>query len=118
MAWTPAITIPSPLPPQKSQGREPRGLTLEPSQPPAELADGFQARALRRDQAGVPLNRDPALRPHRIHHHRRPRLGRHVAKLDPVYIELERALIVDRVHDWSDLRPPRWADRGKASDPL
>src|ERR1700687_2423350 len=86
--------------------------------PPAELANGSTPRPAGRAQPSASLESNPALRPHRVHHDRRPRLRREVAQLYTVDVELERALIVDRIHHRRDMRPSRRADRGEAPDSL
>src|ERR1700674_3368645 len=80
------------------------------SQTPGELVLRAEPRALGTDQLNAPLHRDPALRSHRVDHHRRPRIRRQVPQLDPVHVEVKCAIVLHRVHHRHHVRPTRGAD--------
>src|SRR5579864_8192635 len=88
------------------------------SQTPVELAHRGEPCALWSDQFDATLDRQPAARPHGVHDHRRTRLATQVAKLDPVDVEIERAVVVDRVHHRDHVRPPGRSNGRKTADPL
>src|SRR5207302_7417978 len=76
------------------------------------------ARPFRCDQLDVALHRNAPLRSHRVNDHRGPSFRGDVAQLHSVDVEVQRAVVVHRVHHRHDVRPAGRTDRRESGDPL